>query len=175
MDAGAAVELPTAAAELCMFFTMIKPTDGAWLHTDRADGRTLGVGLGKVACGKMLVAKLVFAAFLCREMVGAKSGMAEVAMAHALLAAFLATLRTSDGIGGKLSTAGTFIQTFQTIGIAAGIALEEAGADLPPTFATCDQAVGAEALTRSGTDAKLGTVLLATWATSGTISTNERM
>jgi hypothetical protein len=153
-----------------MFLTMVKATDGAGFHTDRADRRVVNV-----AGGKVFVAKAMVTARLHGEMVAAQRGVTEIAMAHALLAARFAALRTGDGIGGELSTAGALVKTLQTIGFAAVVTLVEAGADLPPTFTTGDQAVDAEALAGSGTDAKLRAVLLATWATNGTISTNERM
>jgi hypothetical protein len=101
--------------------------------------------------------------------------VAEVALAHALLAAFLTALRTGNGICRKLAATGTFVEAVETVGMTAGVTLVEAGTNLPPTFTTGNQAVGTEALARGGTDAKLRAVLLATWATNGTISTNERM
>jgi hypothetical protein len=170
MHTGAAIDLSTAAAERGMFFTMIAPTDGAVFVTDWADGRVVDMARCQV-----FAAQQVFAVALSREMIGAEKRMAEVTRAHALLAAFLATLRTGDGVGGELPTTGTFIQAIETVGLAFGIALVEAGADLPPTFFARNQAIGAEALARGSTNAKLGTVLLATWATNGTIRTDERV
>jgi hypothetical protein len=79
-------------------------------------------------------------------MVAAQRCVAKVTLLHTDLAPFLATLRTVDGIGGKLPTAGTFIKTIKAEGFAAAVALVEAGADLPPTFATGDEAVGTETL-----------------------------
>lgn len=170
MHTGAAIELPTAATNFRVCVAVIAVADGAGLHADRADGRVVDV-----TSGNMLVAQLVFAARLRREMVGAERLVTEVTLAHAIFTPLFATLHTGNGVGGKLPTTGTFLQTIQTIGFAAGVALKEAGANLSPADATGDQAIVAEALSRRGTDAKLRAVLLATWATNGTISTYERM
>lgn len=173
MDTGAAVELPTAAANFCMLLTIIATTNGAWLDADRANG---GVDrVSNVTLGKVLLTELMFAARLHRQMIAAKRGVAEVTLRHTLLAAFLAALGTDNGVGGEFATAGTIFETFQAKGFAAAVELIEAGANPPPTFATSDQAVGTKALAGGGTDAKLRAVLLATWATNGTISTYERM
>jgi hypothetical protein len=101
--------------------------------------------------------------------------MAEITLFHACFAAFFATFTTVERFCGEFPTARTFLQTFHAKGIAQPVTLVETGADLAPTGATRDQAVGAEALAGSGTDAELRAVLLATWATNGTISTNERI
>ena len=170
MDAGAAVELPTTAAKLGMILTVIEIADGARLHTDRADRRIVNVAVGLVLAAKMVVTLRLLGQVIC-----AKGGVAEVTARHTLLAAFLATFTAVDCIGSKLAAAGTFTQTIEAKCSAASIELVEAGANLPPTLTAGDQAVGAETLARSSTDAKLRAVLLATWATNGTISTNERM
>jgi hypothetical protein len=128
MYATATVELPAAAADFCVFFAMIMPTNGTWLYTDRADRSIVDV-TGR----KMLVTKLVCATCLRREMVAAKHRVAKVALPHALFTALLATLATGDCVGGELSTARTFVKTIQTKGFAAAVALKEAGADLSPT------------------------------------------
>jgi hypothetical protein len=153
-----------------MFLAMVLVADGAWFDADGADHRRV-----EMACGKMFTTKSVAAIVLRRQVVGAEQLVAEVTLPHTLFTPLLATLCTSNGVGGELPAAGTFVETFQAKGFAAAIALVEAGADLTPAGIARDQAVGAEALPRGSTDAKLGAVLLATWATNGTISTNERM
>jgi hypothetical protein len=149
---------------------MITPTDGAFFDTDRANCRIINM-----APGKMLLTKLVFATCLRRQVVAAKGGVAEITLRHALLAAFFSALGTGNGVGGEFATTGTIVETFQAKGLATAIELIETRANPSPTFATGDQAVGAEALPGGSTDAKLRAVLLATWATNGTISTYERM
>jgi len=122
----------------------------------------------------MVVAKTMIALLHC-QMVATEQAMAKVTLPHKLFAALFVALGTVEGLDGELPAARTLVQTFQTVGHTATVTLVETGADLPPAFATSDQAVGAETLTGGGTDANLRAVLLATWATSGTISTNERM
>jgi hypothetical protein len=123
----------------------------------------------------MIVAETVVTAALCRQMVAAQGGMAEIALAQTLLTTFFATRCAIGGLRSELATAGALVEALQTIGFAAAVALVKAGSDQPSTLATDDQAVGTETLAGGGTDAKSRTVLLATWATNGTISTNERM
>src|SRR4051812_6027282 len=128
MHTGATIELPAATADLRMFLTMIEPTDGARLHTDRADGSRV-----HVTFGQMLVTKTVLALLGC-QMVGAQEVVAEIALSHALLTAFFITLSTMNGLSGELPAARTVIQTFQTVSLAAAVALIETRADLPATF-----------------------------------------
>src|SRR5262249_6839933 len=106
MHTGTAIELPAAAADLCMLCTMITPADGAWLDTDRADCYMVDMTLGQ-----MVVAKAMMA-FLRRQMVVTEQSMAEVTLPHTLFAALFATLGTVEGFDRELPTAGTFIQTF---------------------------------------------------------------
>jgi hypothetical protein len=72
--------------------------------------------------------------------------VAEVTLPHALFAAFFAALGTANSIGGELPAVGTFLKTVQTKCFAAAVALIKARSNFAPTFATGDQAVGAEAL-----------------------------
>ena len=150
VDTGAAVKLPTAATDFAVFLAMIAPTDGARLGAHRADLRVVNM-----AGGEVLVAKTVFAPRLLGEVDAAQDRVAEITLAHTLLAALLATLGAWDGFGGELAAARTFIQAVEAEGLTTAIKLVETRADLPPTFATGDQTVGAEALARCGTDAKL--------------------
>jgi hypothetical protein len=148
---------------------MIAPTDGAWLDTNRTDRHVIDVTFGKMIVAKAMVA------LLCGQMVSAEQRMAEITLPHTCFAALFATLGAMAGFNRKLSTAWTFIQTFQTERRAVAVALIVARTDLSPAFAASDEAVGAETLAGRSADANLRAVLLATWATSGTISTNERM
>ena len=153
-----------------MFLAMIEATNGTWLDADRADRY-----LVEMAGGKMLVADAVIAIRLRGEMVGAEDGMTEITLAHALFTAFFATFCTVDRVGGELPTAWTFGQTVEAKGFAAAIDLIEARADLARTFTADHQTIITKTLAGRGTDAKLRAVLLATWATNGTISTYERI
>lgn len=170
MDAGAAVELSTAAARLRVFFAMIEAADGTGFDTDRTHGDIV-----EVTRRLMFATEAMFAIALGGEVIGAEGGVAEVTLAHTLFAAFFTTFRTDDGVGGELPAAGTFGEAVEAVGFAATVTLIEAGADIAATFGTGDDAVITKALAGGGTDAKLRAVLLATWATSGTISTNERI
>jgi hypothetical protein len=149
MHAGAAIELPTAAANLAVFLTVVTTADGAWFDADGADRGKVDVTLGKV-----FITELVFALNLCGKMLGAKRRVAKVTMAHAALAALLAALRTGNGIGSQLPATWTFIKTFETKGVALAVTLVETRTHLTPALFTGNQAVGAEALARRSTDAK---------------------
>jgi hypothetical protein len=127
-----------------------------------------------VTFGEVIVADTMMA-LLRGQMIGAEQRMAEITLAHTCYAALFATLGAMAGFNCKLPAAWTFIQTFQTERSAVAVALIVARAGLPPAFATSDEAVGTETLAGRSADANLRAVLLATWATSGTISTNERM
>ena len=131
MHTRAAVELPTTATNRGVFFAMILTTNGTWLHTDRTDRCFVHMTYGCV-----FSAERVTTIQLLSEMISAKGLVAEVAMAHAMLAAFFATLRTRDGVGDQLAAMGTFFKAIQTVGSAARIDLVEAWAYLPPTLAT---------------------------------------
>ena len=170
MDTRATVELPTTATDRGMFFAMILTTDGAWLHTDRADRCFVNMAYRGV-----FSAERVTTIQLLGEMFGAERLMAEVAMAHAVLTALFATLRTGNSVSDQLAAMGAFFETIQTIGSATGINLEKAWAYLPFTFATGNQAVGTEALTRGATDTKLRAVLLATRTTNSTVGADQRV
>jgi hypothetical protein len=56
MDTATAVELPTATTDFCVFLTMITTTDGAWLYTDRADGRAVEMACGQVVRAEVMAA-----------------------------------------------------------------------------------------------------------------------
>jgi hypothetical protein len=127
-----------------------------------------------MASGAVLLAEAMLTR-LRGQVVGAEGGVAEVALPHARTAAILATFGAGQRVGGELAATGTFFQTIQAKGLPAFVTLIEARADLARTIATGNQAVGAEALPRRRTYTDLRAVLLATWATNGTISTYERM
>lgn len=115
-----------------MLFAVIATTDGARLHADRTDR-----GMINVATGAVLMTEAVIALLHC-QMLDAKRGVAEVTLRHTLLAAFLVTLFAKDCLCCQLPTARTFVETIQTEGFAAAIALKEAWADSPPAFAASD-------------------------------------
>lgn len=123
----------------------------------------------------MLLAEQVTALALFLQMIGAKGHVAEITLPHTLLTAFFATVSAVGKAGGELSTAGTFVKTVETVGDTSVVSLIEAWANVATTGGTRNDAVGTETLARSLTDVNLRAILLATWATNGTISTNERM
>jgi hypothetical protein len=78
----------------------------------------------------------VLTAGLHGEMIRAERDATEVTVAHAMLAACLATLRTGNGVCDQLPTARTLFKAIRTIGLTKRIALVETRPHLSPTVAT---------------------------------------